>query len=863
MIKALKHGVFARYRKILLAVVVFMVADSLVIGINFYSTYKANESAVSINLSGRQRMLSQRMTKALLILQRAVATNDDAGIERQLKELDLSVGLFNTTLKGFRDGGMVTGGDGSRVYLTQVQTAAARKNVADAYTIWNTYLEHLRPLLGNNRDFSAGQLETVVAYAQAHNLEVLRLMNDLTTDLEMVANDRARILRLILVIGIFVAFGNFAYTVIVSIRDLMASDAKTAQAQHETKEILYTIHKNISGNLHTLDAGSNDTLPTPTGHEADELGRLVGDMNDLLLRLRTSLAQEHELRLQRVLNEKLKLYATMFENSQEGIIITSRRNRIIAVNRAFTQITGYTEEEVLQKNPRFLYPSHDLMFYEKLQTELITHGHWRGELWNQCKNGQTKPEWYSVSIVRNDDGKIINYIAIFSDISERKKAEEHIDFLAHHDPLTKLPNRILIRKRFSVALSTSEQDNSNIIILYIDLDSFKYVNDTFGHLVGDQLLLQAAERLKSHFRETDTISREGGDEFMILLPGIRELDVVHRICTAILEKLSSPFIIEGQTIGISASIGVACYPKHGKDFDTLRKNADAAMYAAKSSGKNAYRIFAEEMTVDVLDKLKLRAHLFNAFQNDEFHINFQPQIDITTNKIIGAEVLCRWTHPELGSISPARFIALAEESGLISKLGKWVCEQACIQGKRWLDAGIPPFIIAVNVSAQQFNHSDVVANIQAILEKTQFPARYLELEFTESGLLDNLERSLKTIDRLKKLGIKLSIDDFGTGFSSLSYLKQFKVGKLKIDQSFIRDIDDSEDFGIVRAIIQMGQTLQLDVIAEGVETENQMKILKELGCHEVQGYLISKPLPPAGFEQFVLAWNVRQGEPRT
>jgi diguanylate cyclase (GGDEF)-like protein/PAS domain S-box-containing protein len=854
---AYKSSVFSRYRKIILAVIVFMVADSLVIGINFYSTYKANESAVSINLSGRQRMLSQRMTKVLLLLQRAVATNDAPGIERELKELDLSVGLFDTTLKGFRDGDMVTGGDGNRVYLTQVDTAVSRKIVADAYAIWGPYLDHLRPFLANSQDFSVGQLETVVTYAQANNLEVLRLMNDLTTDLEMVANERAHTLRIVLILGIFVAFGNFAYTVIVSIRDLMSSDEKIDQAQRETKEIIAAVHKSIAANLLSPDAGSTAPLPIPPEHETDELGHLVRDMNDLLLRLRSSIAHEQELHIQRVLNEKLKLYATMFENSQEGIIITNRHNRIIAVNRAFTLITGYTESEVLQKNPHFMYPGYSRAFYKQMRKELATTGYWKGEILNHCKDEQVKPEWYSISIVRDDDGKIINYLTIFSDVSERKKAEERIDFLAHHDPLTKLPNRILIRNRFSTALATAMRDKSSIAMLYIDLDSFKYVNDTFGHLIGDQLLLSVTERLKNHFRETDTISREGGDEFMILLLGVRDIAIVHRITTDLLSKLSAPLEIEGQSIGVSASIGIACYPQHGDNFDILRKNADAAMYAAKKSGKNAYRVFSEEMNVDVLDKLKLRAHLFNAFQGNEFHVVFQPQIDIVTNRIIGAEVLCRWTPPALGVISPARFIPLAEESGLINKLGEWVFEQACTQGKRWFDAGIPPFVIAVNVSAQQFNHSDLVASVQAILAKSAFPARYLEIEFTESGLLDNIDRSLDAIDKLKMLGIRLSIDDFGTGFSSLSYLKQFKVEKLKIDQSFVRDIVESGNSGIVRAIIQMGRTLQLEVIAEGVETEKQMDVLKELGCREIQGYLISKPLPPEEFEQFIASWNAR------
>lgn len=617
--------------------------------------------------------------------------------------------------------------------------------------------------------------------------------------------------------------------------------------------------KSISDRLHTLDASSADTLTTPRGHEADELGRLVKDMNDLVSRLRTSLAQEHELHLQRVLNEKLRLYAAMFEHSQEGITITDRHNRIVAINRAFTQITGYAEDEVLGNDPKFMSSGrHDSAFYQKMWKELMTVGHWKGELWNRCKNGQIKPKWFSISTVRDDNGEIVNHIAIFSDISERKMAEERIEFLAHHDPLTRLPNRVLTRDRFSLAMMAAVRDKSCVAMLYIDLDSFKYVNDTFGHQVGDQLLLSVVERLKGHVRETDTISRQGGDEFMIILPGIKDTGIVHRITGEILDKLSSPFDIADQRIGISASIGVACYPQHGGDFDTLMKNSDAAMYAAKHSGKNAYRVFSEEMNVDVLDKLRLRAYLSSALQEGEFHIVFQPQIEVATERIIGAEVLCRWTHPELGVVPPSRFISLAEESGLINQLGEWVLEQACLQGKCWFDSGIEPFVIAVNVSSQQFNHSDLFATVQRTLEKTAFPAKHLELEFTESGLLDNIEHSLETIEKLRTLGVKLSIDDFGTGYSSLIYLKQFKVEKLKIDQSFVRDIDDSEDLGIVRAIIQLGKTLQLKVIAEGVETERQKNILEGLECHEIQGYLVSKPLPSADFETFLARWNTRE-----
>jgi diguanylate cyclase (GGDEF)-like protein/PAS domain S-box-containing protein len=614
----------------------------------------------------------------------------------------------------------------------------------------------------------------------------------------------------------------------------------------------------ISERLHTLDVESDETLTVPRRHESDELGRLVKDANDVISRLRMSLGQEHELHLQRVLNEKLRLYAAMFENSQNGIFITDRHNRIITVNRAFTQIAGYTESETLGRNPRFMASGrHDQAFYQEMWRELITLDHWTGELWNRCKDGQIKPKWYSISVVRDDEGEITNHIAFFSDISERKRAEERFDFLAHHDALTQLPNRVLARDRFAFSLAVAIRDKSNIAILYIDLDNFKYVNDTFGHQVGDQLLLSVTERLKSVVRDTDTISREGGDEFMAILPGIKDLDILRRIANNILGKLTTPFDIAGQTIGISASVGIACYPEQGEDFDTLLKNADAAMYAAKNSGKNAYRIFSEEMNVDVLDKLRLRASLSSAFEGNEFHIVFQPQIDLATYRLIGCEVLCRWTHPEMGPISPLRFIALAEESGLINPLGEWVLRQACLQGKRWFDSGIHPFVIAVNVSSQQFNHSDLIAIVRKTLEETAFPVQYLELEFTESGLLGNIERSIDIIDELRTLGVKLSIDDFGTGYSSLIYLKQFKVDKLKVDQSFVRDIDDPEDLGIVRAIIQMGKTLQLKVIAEGVETEEQRDVLKDLECHEIQGYLISKPLPPADFEEFVARWDIQ------
>ena len=352
------------------------------------------------------------------------------------------------------------------------------------------------------------------------------------------------------------------------------------------------------------------------------------------------------------------------------------------------------------------------------------------------------------------------------------------------------------------------------------------------------------------------MSRQGGDEFLIILPDITDTAVVERIATQILAELAAPFEIEGHTIGISASVGITTYPEHGSDFDILLKNADAAMYAAKTAGKNAYRVFSQEMTVDALDKLKLKAMLRLAIERKEFHLVYQPQIDLQTNRVVGVEALIRWSHPEQGIIPPGRFIPLAEESGMIGEIGEWVVDAACAQGKQWQDAGVEPLVIAVNVSAQQFTNGSILKCVRAALDRTGFQPSCLELEFTESGLLSDIQNSLATIESLRAMGVKMSIDDFGTGYSSLSYLQQFKVEKLKIDQSFVRSIGSSaEGMEIVRAIIQLGKTLQLQVIAEGVETELHHRTLLDLECDEAQGYLFSRPVPAADLVPFLNNWG--------
>ena len=615
--------------------------------------------------------------------------------------------------------------------------------------------------------------------------------------------------------------------------------------------------KQLSDRLHMLDAAGGQTLSTPMHHGHNELGRLVGDINELVARFRRALEQTHEMHLQQVVHERTRLFAAVFENSHEGITITDRDNNIITINQAFTQITGFSEAEVIGRNPRILASGrHDKAFYARMWQAINTQGFWRGELWNRCKDGTVRPKWFSISVVRDDDGEIVNHLAIFSDVTDRKLAEERIEFLAHHDALTHLPNRILTRDRFEQAVAKAQREKTRIAVIYVDLDNFKYVNDSFGHPAGDQLIITSVERLKQHIRETDTVSRQGGDEFLIILPDVGESAAAERVASQILSNLSAPFDIAGHTIGISASVGITFYPEDGNDFDTLLKNADAAMYAAKASGKNAYRVFTEDMNVDVLDKLKLKAMLRLAIDRQEFHLVYQPQIDLRTNRVVGVETLIRWNHPEQGNIPPVRFIPLAEESGMIGEIGEWVIEEACRQGTQWFDAGMAPFVIAVNVSAQQFTNGSILKTVEAALRHSGLPPEFLELEFTESGLLSDIQNSLATIEALRTMGVKMSIDDFGTGYSSLSYLQQFKVEKLKIDQSFVRSIGTSaEGMEIVRAIIQLGKTLQLQVIAEGVETELHHRTLMDLDCDEAQGYLFSRPVPASDLVPFLDRWT--------
>jgi len=450
------------------------------------------------------------------------------------------------------------------------------------------------------------------------------------------------------------------------------------------------------------------------------------------------------------------------------------------------------------------------------------------------------------------EGQDPRFVAMVNDISERQAAQKQIEFLAFHDPLTRLPNRLLARDHFEQAILVAERESSKVALFFIDLDNFKTINDSLGHVVGDELLKNAAVRLRECLRDNDTLSRQGGDEFLVVLNNMPDTESITMVAEKILKRISESFVIDQHELSISLSIGIAVYPDDSKDLDTLLKQSDTAMYQAKESGRNAYRFHTEQMNVDAVEHLYMRNGLRYALDNEEFVLHYQPQINLTTGAVFGAEALIRWNSPELGLVPPGRFISVAEDSGLIVQIGDWVLREACRQAIAWRKAGLPELLVAVNLSAVQFRRGDVEKSvIQALVESGLNPA-LLELELTESILIKDTEKILTTVQRLKLIGVKFSIDDFGTGYSSLSYLKRFDVDKLKIDQSFIRDMaDDPNDAAIVSAIIQMAKSLKLSIIAEGVENERQLDILRMQLCDEVQGYNFARPMPADEFVRFV------------
>lgn len=552
------------------------------------------------------------------------------------------------------------------------------------------------------------------------------------------------------------------------------------------------------------------------------------------------------------MQDELRKLSLAVEQSPNAIVITDLDAKIVFANSALLKSSGYSESEIIGQNPRILQSGKTpKQTYDEMWTTITRGDVWKGELINRRKDGTEYTEHVIISPIRDVDGKITNYLAIKDDVTEKLEAGERIQFLAHFDQLTGLPNRTLLQDHFKYALSLAQHGNNTPAIMLVDLDHFKYINDTLGHSIGDQMLVELAKRIKSILHDEDTVSRFGGDEFVIVLPAASANSAAN-LAEQLLEVISAPFLVDHHELITTASIGIAIYPNDGDDIEILYKNADTAMYKAKQAGRNGFRFFAQEMQSHTERNMQLANALRFAIERDQLQLHYQPQVSIDDGHIIGAETLIRWHHPEMGMIPPAEFITIAENTGQIAKIGEWVIRNAVKQMKAWLDVGFTVPVIAINISAIQFRDSHFPELITSILNEENLPHHHLELELTEAAAMDNPEAAVAIMDKLDSLGIRMAIDDFGTGYSSLSYLKRFKVYKLKIDRSFVHDItEDAEDKAIVSAIINMATSLGIRTIAEGVETAGQLAFLRLQGCNEVQGYYFSKSLSADAFEAYL------------
>lgn len=595
----------------------------------------------------------------------------------------------------------------------------------------------------------------------------------------------------------------------------------------------------------TLGLVSNEDKPFDYG----EMALLYGLTVDLSFAM-DIYAREAE---RRQAEERLHLSAKVFENSREGILITDAARRIVSVNRAFTEITGYEASEAIGMSPRMLASGlHGQDFFEKLVAELDTQGGWQGEVWNRRKSGELYPELLGISEVRDRSGKVTHYIGVFSDVTEQHASRNRLEFLAHHDALTGLPNRLLLKDRVERAIAAARRLEHPLALLFLDLDNFKSINDSLGHQVGDQMLIALVGRLRSCLRDMDTLSRLGGDEFVVVLPEVTDARAAAIVAEKILGAVEAPIQLGEIAISSSFSMGIAVYPDHGENFDSLLKNADAAMYHAKERGKNTYSFYEESISAGSAVKLALQGRLHGAAERRELQLVYQPQVDIRDGRIIGAEALLRWHSPEFGSVSPGEFIPVAEESGLIVSIGAWVIEEVCRQIRDWEEAGQRLVPVAVNISPIQFLRGNLISTVAALLERYQVPPGFIDIEITESTMVDDSPHVLRAVHSLKEMGLMLSVDDFGTGYSNLGRLRQFNANKLKVDQSFVRAMEkDEEGIIMVRTIIQMAKNLKLETIAEGVETRRQLDILTTLGCGQIQGYLFSRPVSPGDFAQLM------------
>jgi len=562
-------------------------------------------------------------------------------------------------------------------------------------------------------------------------------------------------------------------------------------------------------------------------------------------RLFSFLGMGARLRRQRLDQERLRQAAVVFDCTREGVLVSDHNGVIVHVNPALVKITGYAPEEVLGQRPNmFKSGHHGPEFYQAVFESLEKTGEWHGEIWNRRKSGEIYPQWQTIRAVRDNKDQITHYVAVFSDISAIKNTQSELMRLAHHDPLTDLPNRLLFTDRAEQALAYAQRHKSGCALLMIDLDHFKIINDSMGHNVGDLLLKAVGERLTAVFGKGFTVARLGGDEFAVLVENCTQVAQAAGFAQQVLEVMKGAFILETHQLFISASVGISLYPNDALNAEQLLRNADSALFKAKSAGREGYALYTEELTAHAQYRIEVASDLRRALEQQELRVYFQPVHDLTTSRMVGVEALVRWQHPQRGLVAPGEFIPIAERTGLIAEIDAWVLEQACWQMCQWQAAGVDLSFVAVNISSRLFARPELYQLVSTVLADTGLNPALLELEVTESAVMDNSEVALEQMHRLRELGLRLAIDDFGTGFSSLLRLKRLPVQKLKIDQGFVAGLPgDDDDVAIVRAVIALAQSMGMQVHAEGIEYVEQAQFLLDHHCDLGQGYWFGRPMP--------------------
>lgn len=554
---------------------------------------------------------------------------------------------------------------------------------------------------------------------------------------------------------------------------------------------------------------------------------------------------------------RLNLTTQIFENAIEGMIVTDEKGIIQSVNSAFSNITGYSEDEAVGRSADFLHPpDQDDDFYKTKWVVLQNDQHWTGEVWNQRKNGEIYPQWETITGISDREDNLTNFVSVFHDLSDIKAREQLLQYRTNYDILTNLPNREQFIERLKQSISAANRSKSKVLVLFLDLDHFKNINNSLGHECGDLLLKSVADRFKDFIREGDTICRLGSNSFGFIIREINQINDALKVAHKLTQLLANPFAIQDHKLFITASTGITIFPDDGEDAESLIKYGDMALGRAKTAGRDTCEFYTKAMGQQADNRLMLEKNLRLALEKNEFVLYYQPKLSLETNNIVGMEALVRWLHPQTGLVPPGEFIPVAEETGLIIPLGDWILRTACEQTKKLLDAGFGPLKVAVNLSARQFSQDDIFDQVKNVLTASRIPPEMLELEITESMVMDDVEGAITTLERLRSQKISIAMDDFGTGYSSLSYLKRFPIHTLKIDQSFIRDLkSDSKDAAIIESIISLAKGLNLRVVAEGVEELDQQDFLQKEGCDEIQGYYFCRPLPYEEFNKFLIDHN--------